>query len=159
RGRKGCQNSDNLNSGDEIDEQMWPCHHCGGEHPVGDNPCHDAGLENLKKKSSIDDVKTPERDADDPDDLIPITEIMKPAKASQKKPQPVSKTTRVVEPIRTKTELGKIADLSHDTIHRIAVIEAKADDETKVKLARDELSINQVYTQLKRQEKEEKREE
>lgn len=19
----------------------WPCHHCGGSHPIGDNPCHE----------------------------------------------------------------------------------------------------------------------
>jgi len=23
------------------DTDYWPCRHCGGTHPIGDNPCHD----------------------------------------------------------------------------------------------------------------------
>lgn len=25
-------------------KQMWPCHHCGREHPIGPNPCHNPEL-------------------------------------------------------------------------------------------------------------------
>ena len=51
-----------------------------------------------------------------------------------------------VKAIDTQKELAKVAGVSHDTIHRVEVIEEKATPEEKAKLRSGELSINQVYT-------------
>lgn len=45
----------------------------------------------------------------------------------------------------TKKELAKIAGVSHDTIHKVEKIEAEATPQTKEKLKKGELSINQAY--------------
>ena len=59
------------------------------------------------------------------------------------------------KPIDTRKELSKVASVSHDTITRVKKIEEKADEETKAKLRTGEISINQVYTDIKKQEKKE----
>jgi len=56
-------------------------------------------------------------------------------------------------PIETRKELAKIANVSHDTIARVKVIEAKATPEIKEQLSKGELSINQVYQDIKKEEK------
>jgi N6-adenosine-specific RNA methylase IME4 len=53
----------------------------------------------------------------------------------------------------TKKELAKIANVSHDTISKVKVIEAKAPEELKEKLNSGESSINEVYKEIKKQEK------
>jgi N6-adenosine-specific RNA methylase IME4 len=60
-------------------------------------------------------------------------------------------------PVDTKKEVAKIAGVSHDTIHKVKNIEAKADEETKQKLSEGEISINAAYNDLKKKEKKEKR--
>jgi N6-adenosine-specific RNA methylase IME4 len=60
-------------------------------------------------------------------------------------------------PIETRKELAKVANVSHDTIARVKVIEAKANEETKAKLSTGEVSINQVYQDIKKEEKKEER--
>jgi DNA modification methylase len=55
----------------------------------------------------------------------------------------------------TKHQISKIASVGHDTITRVKKIEEKADEETKAKLRTGEISINQVYTDIKKQEKRE----
>lgn len=50
-----------------------------------------------------------------------------------------------VNAIDTKKELAKIAGVSHDTIHKVEKIEAEATPQTKEKLRKGELSINQAY--------------
>jgi N6-adenosine-specific RNA methylase IME4 len=60
-------------------------------------------------------------------------------------------------PIVTIKEVAKVANVSHDTIARVKVIEAKADDQTKAKLSTGEVSINQVYQDIKKVEKKELR--
>jgi DNA modification methylase len=57
--------------------------------------------------------------------------------------------------IDTKKEVAKLANVSHDTIARVKVIEAKATPETKEKLSTGELSVNQVYQDIKKEEKKE----
>lgn len=59
--------------------------------------------------------------------------------------------------VNTQKELSAAAGVSHDTIARVEKIEAVADDGTKAKLRRGELSINQAYTEIKRKEKAEQR--
>lgn len=61
------------------------------------------------------------------------------------------------EPIDTRKELSKIASVGEQTIARVKVIEAKANEETKAKLSTGEVSINQVYQDIKKEEKKEER--
>lgn len=48
----------------------------------------------------------------------------------------------------TSKQLGKIAGVSHDTIHRVEVIEEKATPQTKQLIRDGKLSINQVYNSV-----------
>lgn len=50
-------------------------------------------------------------------------------------------------------EIGTLANVSHDTIAKVKVIEAKAAPEIKQKLSTGEVSINQVYQEIKKEEK------
>ncbi len=47
----------------------------------------------------------------------------------------------------TSQQLGKIAGVSHDTIHKVEVIQEKAPEEIRAKVKSGELSINQGYKQ------------
>lgn len=49
--------------------------------------------------------------------------------------------------IDTKKELAKVAGVSHDTIHKVEVIQQKAPEEIREKVKSGELSINQGYRQ------------
>ena len=60
--------------------------------------------------------------------------------------------------IDTREELSKAAGVSHDTIAKIKKLEAKATDEMKQRLRSGDISINNAYLQIKRQETEEQRE-
>jgi N6-adenosine-specific RNA methylase IME4 len=55
--------------------------------------------------------------------------------------------------VSTKKELAKVANVSHDTISKVKHIEAKATPEVKQKLSTGEVSINQVYQEIKKEEK------
>ena len=57
----------------------------------------------------------------------------------------------------TKKELATVAGVSHDTIAKVEKIEAKAPPEVKEQLRTGAMSINQAYTEVKRQEKAEQR--
>lgn len=63
------------------------------------------------------------------------------------------KSDKSINPIDTKKELAKVAKVSHDTISKVKTIEAKASEEVKEKLATGEVSINQVYQEIKKEEK------
>ena len=52
-----------------------------------------------------------------------------------------------VKPIDTKKELARIAGVSHDTIHKVEVIEKNAPTEIKEKARRGEISTNEAYRQ------------
>lgn len=58
-----------------------------------------------------------------------------------------------VKPIKTGKELAKIANVSHDTIAKVKVLQAKASDEVKEQLRTGEVSINQAYKDIKKEEK------
>jgi len=60
-----------------------------------------------------------------------------------------------VEPIETRKELSKIADVGHDTIAKVKKIQAKATEEVKAKLSTGEVSINAAYKEIKKEEKKE----
>jgi DNA modification methylase len=55
--------------------------------------------------------------------------------------------------VSTKKELAKVANVSHDTISKVKHIEAKATPEVKQKLSTGEVSINQAYQEIKKEEK------
>jgi DNA modification methylase len=55
--------------------------------------------------------------------------------------------------IDTRQELAKVANVSHDTIAKVKKIEEKAAPEIKEKLSTGELSINQAYQEIKKEEK------
>jgi DNA modification methylase len=57
------------------------------------------------------------------------------------------------EPINTRKEIAKIADVKERTLGKVKVIEAKAPEEVKEKLSTGELSINQAYQEIKKEEK------
>jgi 16S rRNA G966 N2-methylase RsmD len=69
--------------------------------------------------------------------------------------QPIEKKPIIINTIDTKKEVAKIANLSHDTIAKVKVIEQKAAPEVKEKLSTGEISINQAYLNVKKEEKKE----
>jgi N6-adenosine-specific RNA methylase IME4 len=60
-----------------------------------------------------------------------------------------------IEPIETRKELAKVANVSHDTIAKVKKIEAVATPEVKAQLSTGEISINQAYQEIKKEEKKE----
>ena len=56
----------------------------------------------------------------------------------------------VESPIDTQKELAKIAGISHDTIHKIEVIEKEAPPEIKEAASSGEISINKAYMATKK---------
>lgn len=52
----------------------------------------------------------------------------------------------------TRQQLGKLAGVSHDTIKKVKKLTESADDDTKQKLRRGDVSINKAYTNLMRKE-------
>jgi len=57
------------------------------------------------------------------------------------------------EAVRTDKELAKMAGVSHDTIYKIEKIEKQATEPLKEKIKSGEVSINQAYQTVKREEK------
>ena len=55
--------------------------------------------------------------------------------------------------VHTSKELAKVAGVSHDTIHKVDVIEQKAPEEVKDQLRRGEVSINKAYNEIRDAEK------
>lgn len=53
------------------------------------------------------------------------------------------------QPMETRKEVAKVAGVSHDTVSRVKVIEARASESDKAALSRGERSINEVYTRIK----------
>jgi len=56
-----------------------------------------------------------------------------------------------IEQVNTVKEISKIANVSHDTIAKVKVIEANAEESVKEKLLSGELTINQAYKEIKEQ--------
>lgn len=64
-----------------------------------------------------------------------------------------------VKPIDTQKEIAKAAGVSHDTIAKVEKIERQAAPEVKEQLRKGELSINQAYQTVRRDEKAQRQEE
>ena len=62
-------------------------------------------------------------------------------------------SVKVPAKVDTQKELAKIANVSHDTIAKVKHIEAKATPEVKAQLSTGEVSINQAYKDIKKEEK------
>jgi N6-adenosine-specific RNA methylase IME4 len=71
--------------------------------------------------------------------------------------EPIEKKPIEIKPVNTVKEVAKIANVSHDTIAKVKVIEQKAAPEVKEKLSTGEISINQAYQDIKKEEKKEQR--
>lgn len=84
-------------------------------------------------------------------------EKAKENQAIQFKGNSLKQKSAEVKPIETRKELAKVANVSHDTIAKVKVIEAKAPEEVKAKLQTGEVSINQAYKEIKKEEKKEER--
>lgn len=69
------------------------------------------------------------------------------------------KSVEVQKPIDTQKELAKVAGVSHDTIAKVEKIEQKATPEIKTQLQTGEISINQAYKTVKKEENRQKRQE
>jgi N6-adenosine-specific RNA methylase IME4 len=59
--------------------------------------------------------------------------------------------------VDTKKEIAKVANVSHDTIAKVKTIQAKATPEVKAQLSTGEVSINQVYQDIRKEEKKQER--
>lgn len=85
---------------------------------------------------------------------------LKPMIAEKAKGQQIRKSADFVsqksveqKPIDTQKELARAAGVSHDTIHKVETIEAKADDKLKADIMAGKTSINQAYKEIKQAEK------
>ena len=76
---------------------------------------------------------------------------LKPVIAGQAKQNQIASGGAVpqksAKPIDTRQELARIAGVSHDTIHKVEVVEKNAPEEIKEKARRGDISINEAYKQ------------
>lgn len=84
---------------------------------------------------------------------LQLEEVFKEKAKEKQKEAGELKQKSAEAPIETRKELAKVANVSHDTIAKVKVIEQKAPEEVKVKLSTGEVSINQVYQEIKKEEK------
>lgn len=64
----------------------------------------------------------------------------------------------LIKKVDTKKEIAKVANVSHDTIAKVKKIQQKASPEVKEKLSIGEISINQAFKDIKKEEKQEEKE-
>lgn len=62
-------------------------------------------------------------------------------------------SVEVNTPVNAQRELASIAGVSHDTIHKVKAIEAKAPERIKQQARSGEISINQAFKEIKREER------
>lgn len=72
--------------------------------------------------------------------------------AIQFKGNSLKQTLAEVKPIETRKELAKVANVSHGTLDKVKKIQAVATPEVKAQLSTGEVSINQVYQDIKKEE-------
>lgn len=66
---------------------------------------------------------------------------------------------QISEKVNSVKEVSKVAQVSHDTIAKVKKIQEKAPEEIKEKLQTGEVSINQAYKEIKKEEKQREKEE
>jgi N6-adenosine-specific RNA methylase IME4 len=79
----------------------------------------------------------------------------KRAKEQQGQRNDIKPTLAESKPIETRKELAKVANVSHGTLDKVKKIQAVATPEVKAQLSTGEVSINQVYQDIKKDEKKE----
>ena len=79
----------------------------------------------------------------------------KRAKKQQGQRNDIKPTLAESKPIETRKELAKVANVSHGTLDKVKKIQAVATPEVKAQLSTGEVSINQVYQDIKKDEKKE----
>jgi DNA modification methylase len=62
-------------------------------------------------------------------------------------------SAKPIKKVDTRKEIAKVANVSHDTIEKVKKIEAVATPEVKAQLSTGEISINQAYQEIKKEEK------
>ena len=67
-------------------------------------------------------------------------------------PQLVQNSAQAGKAGKTREKLGRLAGLSHDTIHKVKKLTVGAEEDTKQKLRLGEVSINRAYTDLMHKE-------
>lgn len=80
---------------------------------------------------------------------------LKPMIVGKAKERQGTRTDRgniVQKSARSRDELAKVAGVSHDTIHKVETIEAKATPEAKQQVRSGEKSINQAYNEIRNKE-------
>jgi len=71
-------------------------------------------------------------------------------------PKVLQNSAEPLQPVdTTREELAKLAGVSHDTITKAEVISAQADEDTKQKLRKGEMTMNQAYMQVRRIQRQE----
>ena len=70
------------------------------------------------------------------------------------KPQLTQNSAEAGKKGETRAQLGKLAGVSHDTIKKVKKLNESADEETKGKLRRGEVTVNKAYTELMHREHE-----
>ncbi|MDP8218157.1 MAG: hypothetical protein P9M03_05475 [Candidatus Theseobacter exili] len=83
---------------------------------------------------------------------------LKPLIAEKAKENQIRKPKSVLQKsaeqkIDTRKNISQMAGVSHDTIHKVEHIEERATDEVKGKISNGEISINQEYQAIRREEK------
>ena len=88
-------------------------------------------------------------------DIVQIKSYIKTAKEKEleRKTTFVKSQKSNLETINTNKELSNISGVGQQTIARVKVIEAKATPEVKAQLSTGEISINQAYQEIKKEEK------
>lgn len=74
--------------------------------------------------------------------------------AIQFKGNSLPKISAEVKPIETRQEIAKVANVSHDTISKVKKIEATASPEIKAKVSTGQISINEAFKEIKKEENE-----
>lgn len=65
----------------------------------------------------------------------------------------------IIQRVETRQEIAKVANVSHDTISKVKKIEATASPEIKAKVSTGQISINEAFKEIKKEEVETKRKE
>lgn len=60
----------------------------------------------------------------------------------------------IIQKVETRQEIAKVANVSHDTISKVKKIEATASPEIKAKVSTGQISINEAFKEIKREEHE-----
>lgn len=76
------------------------------------------------------------------------------AKENQGNRNDIKQISAESKPIETRQEIAKVANVSHDTIAKVKKIESVASPEIKAKVSTGEISINEAFKEIKKEENE-----